>query len=823
MALLAASELENDGWHGRVSAAGPGERAGADSEPPTPGDGSQPVGRQTRGVPAVTAAGSPGDSRPTRPCSTYRLQITASFTLRDVAAMVPYLCLLGVDWLYCSPLLQSEPSSDHGYDVIDHGRTDEARGGRGGLAALAAASHAVGRGIMVDIVPNHVGVARAEHSSWWWDVLARGRNSAHAAAFDIDWVAADGRVRIPVLGDGPDELAALEVRDGMLSYDGHVFPIADGTGTGAPRDVHDRQHYELINYRRADAELNYRRFFAVNSLAGIRVERPEVFDASHAEIAHWIDSGWVDGLRVDHVDGLADPAGYLRDLSMLTGNRYTVVEKIIGPGEEVPDDWACAGTTGYDTLALIDRLLVDPTGQGRLDALDTALRGYPADWRELVRAAKRAVTDTILRSEVRRLARLVPQIPAAADAIAELLACFEVYRIYPSEGTEQLSVARVAATRRRPDLADAIAAVAGEAQRPGTEFATRLQQTSGSVMAKGVEDCAFYRYPRLTSLTEVGGDPSQFAIGPEAFHLAQARRLARWPDGMTALSTHDTKRGEDVRARIAVLSEIPDDWAAAVTGWLARTRFPDGVLGNLLLQTAFGAWPIERERLHAYAEKAAREAGTSTQWIDPDQAFERRMHALVDACYDDAVINAELAALADRVRPSGWSNSLSAKLIQLTLPGAPDVYQGTELWENSLVDPDNRRPYDWTRARTLLARLDAGWQPDVDAGGAAKLLVVSTALRARRSRPELFRSYTPLRAAGPAAEHAFAFDRGGAITMATRLPCGLERAGGWRHTVLALPAGGWRDALTGRTFEGGDMPIRHVLHRYPAALLLPAA
>ncbi len=835
---------------------------------------------------AATGRTARGPGTGAVPASTYRLQINASFTLQHAARLVGYLQRLGAGWVYCSPLLQSEPGSDHGYDVVDHSRTDAARGGREGLAELSGAAHAAGLGVLVDIVPNHVGVATPELSVWWWDVLARGRHSPHAAAFDIDWDAGAGRVLLPVLGDPADgdaaadpdgELDALRVDGDRLRYYEHSFPIADGTGDGTPRQVHDRQHYRLMNFRRADTELNYRRFFAVSSLAGIRVERPEVFAASHAEIARWLDAGWVDGLRVDHPDGLADPAGYLRDLAKLSGGGWTVVEKILEPGEDLPAGWPCAGTTGYETLADIDRLLVDPAGLAALDDLDAALRGSPVSWSDLVHTTKRGVADGILGSEVRRLARLVhgsgdggssaaigPTFQVALDAIAELLTCFGVYRSYlPDSGDDHLAAALAEAQRRRPDLAGVLADIGAEARRAGTEFAVRLQQTTGSVMAKGVEDCAFYRYPRLTSLTEVGGDPSVFSVTAGEFHAGQRRRLATWPDAMTTLSTHDTKRGEDVRARIDALSEVADEWASAVTGWLARPldvpgetgqvqsgqlragqaagAFPDPILGNLLLQAAVGAWPIERDRLHGYAEKAAREAGNSTGWIDPDAGFERLLHALVDACYDDPVIARELAAFADRIRLAGWSNSLAAKLIQLTLPGVPDVYRGTELWENSLVDPDNRRPFDPMApggAADLLDRLDGGWLPPIDGSGAAKLLVTSRALRARRDRPELFTMYEPLEASGPAAPHVVAFDRGGAVTVATRLPVGLARAGGWADTTITLPAGPWTDLLTGRRYPDGAPPAGPVtaapehtvtvrpadlLDRYPVALLVRPA
>lgn len=773
------------------------------------------------------------------PRSTYRLQLTPSFTLTDATRWVDYLHRLGADWLYCSPLLQAAAGSDHGYDVVDHSRTDAARGGRPALGALAEAAHGAGMGVLVDIVPNHVGVAHAIESVWWWDVLANGPASRFAVAFDIDWAAGGGKVLLPVLGDGPGELDLLRCErtggGGVLRYRGDVFPLAPGSAAddGTPRQVHERQHYRLVSARGADTELNYRRFFAVSGLAGIRVEDGDVFAASHREIRHWFDAGWVDGLRVDHPDGLRDPAGYLHDLSGAIGGRYTVVEKILQADEELPADWACAGTTGYETAAAVDRVLVDPSGRDALSELDARLRHGRVAWADVTYGAKRAVADGMLGSEVRRLARLVPNAPSGdrvVDATAELVSSFAVYRTYRGDRGGDLARAVGEASRRRPELAPTVELLGGLARVDGTEFAERLRQTTGAVMAKGVEDCAFYRFPRLASLTEVGGDPSIFSISPAEFHAAQGRRLATWPHGLTTLSTHDTKRGEDVRARIDALSELAEAWAAAVTSWVERLAFPDGTLANLLFQSAVGAWPIEAERLHGYAEKAAREAATCTDWADPDAAFEHRLHVLVDACYEDVVIAPELAAFADRIRPAGWCNSLSAKLIQLTVPGVPDVYRGTELWRNDLVDPDNRRPFDAFApggASEMLARIDAGHLPTIDDSGAAKLLVTARALRARRDSPELFRDYRPMTADGPAAEHLLAFDRGGAITLATRLPVGLAARGGWGGTTVTVPPGRWCDAVAGCRVAAGAAPghpvtldVAEVMARYPVALLL---
>ncbi len=757
---------------------------------------------------------------PRAPLSTYRLQITADLTLGDAAGLVGYLRDLGADGVYLSPLLQATPGSAHGYDVVDHAVVDRERGGADGLDALATAAHDAGLAVLADIVPNHMGVARPEVNAAWWDLLRRGRASEYATWFDVDWDFGGGRVRIPVLGETLEDAAAngaLRLEDGELRYHDHRYPLADGTAGDDALAAHAAQHYELVDWRRADAELNYRRFFAVSDLAAIRVEDPAVFDASHREIVRWVADGLVDGLRVDHPDGLADPGGYLDALAAATDGAYVLVEKILEHGETLPPFWAAAGTTGYDALAELDRVFVDPAGRAELDRLDP-----PVAWADLIHDTKRAVADGILRSEVARLARDA-RLPGSEDALAELLACFPVYRSYLPFGAEHLDAAVAEAERRRPDLADAIAALRPLLADPEHPAAIRFQQTSGMVMAKGVEDTAFYRVSRLASLTEVGADPDEFAIGMREFHARQQLRLAEHPRSMTTLSTHDTKRGEDTRARITAIAEAPAEWLAFVATVRQRHPLGDPVFENLLWESIVGSWPRERAALHGYAEKAARESGRRTSWSSPDAAFEERMHALVDACFDDPATAADLTAIVALLEPAGWSNGLGAKLLQLTGPGVPDVYQGSELWERSLVDPDNRRPVDFGERRALLAELDAGLLPPVDASGAAKLLVTSRALRLRRDRPELFERYLPLPTLGPAARHLVAVDRGGAIALATRLPLGLARAGGWRGTTVLLPAGPLVDELTGAEHDGGETSVADLLERYPVALLRSVA
>jgi (1->4)-alpha-D-glucan 1-alpha-D-glucosylmutase len=649
-------------------------------------------------------------------------------------------------------------------------------------------------GVLVDIVPNHMGVASPEQNRWWWDLLRLGRSSAYADAFDVDWDAFGDRVMVPVLGDG-----------------------GETPDTALPQPAPgDDLHYELVSWRRGDGELNYRRFFTITTLAGVRVEEPWVFAESHREIGRWFAEGLVDGLRVDHPDGLLDPGGYLEDLARLTGSAYVLVEKILEPGERLPTSWATAGTTGYDALGLIDRVLVDPGGQAPLDDLEARLRGAPVDWASLTHDTKRAVADGALLAEVRRIAReLLPLVEEGRgpvtrpgeleDGVAEVLACFPVYRSYLPLGREHLQQALAAAREHRPDLAATLDALAPVLSDPTHPAALRFQQTSGMVMAKGVEDCAFYRYSRLTSLNEVGGDPAHFSLDPADFHAAMVERQHDWPEAMTATTTHDTKRSEDTRARIAAIAEVPDLWQSALDRLLALVPLPDPGFGSLLWQAVVGAWPASRERLHQYAEKAMREAGEHTTWTDPDATYEDAMHAAVDAAFDSADVRAVVDGLVATLDAPGRSNGLATKLLALTLPGVPDVYQGTELWDHSLADPDNRRTVDYDDRIALL----------VD-GGPPKLRVTATALRLRRDRPELFSSYAAVPASGPAADHVLAFDRGGAVTVVTRLPVGLDERGGWGDTVLALE-GTWRDALTDRVVTSR---LDDVLRDLPVALLV---
>lgn len=761
------------------------------------------------------------------PASTYRLQITEDFDLLEAAKRLTYLNDLGVDWVYLSPVLSAASGSSHGYDVADHSSIDPSRGRGAGLSALAMEAQRLGMGVLVDIVPNHVGISRPWENDWWWSVLTHGPESPYASAFDIDWDAGNGRVRIPVVGD--DDLGSdgridnLQVLGGQLHYHDQRFPLGPGTAEGGPAEdpnaVHARQRYQLVSWREGDSTLNYRRFFTVNSLAAIRVEDPVWFDRTHEEILRWFDEGLVDGLRIDHPDGLRDPVGYLARLAEKTSGAYVLIEKILEPGEALPTGMATSGTTGYDVLAQIDRVLTDPAGERPLTELDTRLRGEELDWHELIHDSKRYVADHALLSETRRIVRELlrhprladaddaPEFETAQDAVAELLACFGVYRSYLPDFPDTVAYlddAAASAQAHRPDLRGVIERVLPVLTDGTTEACRRFQQTSGMVMAKGVEDCAFYRYGRLTSLNEVGGDPSVFAVSVPEFHAAMTERQELWPAAMSAGTTHDTKRGEDVRARIAVLAELPDIWADAVDRLQELAPMPDAAFANLVWQAVVGCWsadPALRERLHGYVEKAMREAGDHTTWTKVDEDYEHAVHAAVDAAFDDADVRALLTEVVDTVADHGWSNALAAKLLTLTVPGVPDVYQGSERWEQSLVDPDNRRPVDYAERREMLDSDQPAQEGGVGDDGSRKLGVVTAALRLRREQPELFDGYAELTSQGPAADHLVAFDRGGAITLATRLPAGLAERGGWGDTRVALRPGRWRDVLTGTVHE----------------------
>jgi (1->4)-alpha-D-glucan 1-alpha-D-glucosylmutase len=651
------------------------------------------------------------------------------------------------------------------------------------------------------------------------------------------------------------------------------------------------QYYLLADWRSAGAELNWRRFFDISSLIAIKVEEPDVFAASHGLLLGLVAEGLIDGLRIDHPDGLADPRGYLRQLATATDRCWTVAEKVLSPGELLPPDWQCAGTTGYDALAAVGELFTDPAGAERLGAQYVRLGGG-GDFAAEAWAARREVAGQQLASEVAWLARLLGRLgePLLAALpltdrraiLAELLAAFGVYRAYvlPAEPVAIDSAAQItaAAAQARPRIpgrlqaaADLVVAmllgraVAANYQGARDDLIVRFQQTCAAVQAKGVEDTASYRWTRLVSANEVGADPDHPGRGMAAFHRFARRLASDWPATMTTLSTHDSKRQEDVRARLAALAESPETWGHEVAAWHQRAtsiagrtqgshsggaRGAEPPVGTwpteyLLWQTIVGAWPIEADRLADYLVKAMREAKRTTSWTEPDPHYEAAMIEFARLALADDEIASRVAAFVGWLGPDARANSLGAKLVQLTMPGVPDVYQGCELAGLALVDPDNRRSVDFNRRKDMLTALDdgtlaqraappAGAQP-AEAGGAladmdaAKLLVTSRALWLRRAHPDWFTGeYQELRASGAAAAHVVAFSRSGrAVTVATRLPGGLRRSGGWRDTVLAVPSGHWRDLLTGAEFRAAGRASRRlrladVTAALPVALLVQA-
>ncbi|GAB3447738.1 malto-oligosyltrehalose synthase [Phycicoccus ginsengisoli] len=810
------------------------------------------------------------------PTATYRLQVHSGFTFDQAAEQARYLADLGVSHAYLSPILQPAPGSTHGYDVVDHTRYNQEAGGSE-FVRLSRTLALFGLGIIVDVVPNHMATPTpAWLNAPWWSLLSGGQGSPHAHWFDVDWEAEDGRVLVPVLGAPLAEVLAsgeLTVsRDGgphgdewVVRYHDHAFPVAEGTEELDLPELLAAQHYRLADWREGGTRLNYRRFFDVTSLAAIRVEDPDVFDATHRLLLDAFAAGHVDGFRIDHPDGLADPAGYLERLADATGDAWVVAEKILEGEEELPGYWRCAGTTGYDALLRVAQLFHDPGAGERLSALSTELLGRPQDLGAMVTAAKQQVVAEVQAAEVNRLMRLVESalpwddVESLRRALGALLVAMDRYRAYLGDGVPadlgQAHVVTAAEERALELLAErdhlnlrVIAQLArggrlqeayADSDEARHEFVQRFQQTTGPVMAKGIEDTAFYRYVRLTGLNEVGGDPGEVGAPPRAFHDYATHRLATWPLTMTTLSTHDTKRSEDVRARLAVLSEDPDGWAS----WVRTARELaadhrgarlDAATEYLLWQTLVGAWPVSTERLAEYATKAVREAKLHTTWTAQDPAYEQAVGRFVDGVTRDPTVVRHVESWVAATAESFRANVLGQKLVQLAMPGVPDVYQGSELVDLSLVDPDNRRPIDYARRADLLSRLDRGERPDdLDA---EKLLVTSTALRLRRERPGWFTGPDSTYAAVPASSpHAVAFARGdhdgaGAVAVATRLAGRLAASGGWGEATLSLPAGEWQDAVTGRVVVAageaagadgaGRVRLSRVLADLPVALLV---
>jgi (1->4)-alpha-D-glucan 1-alpha-D-glucosylmutase len=964
---------------------------------------------------------------PPLPLATYRLQFNRAFTFTDARQIVPYLHALGISHCYASPLLKARGGSSHGYDIVDHNVLNPELGAPEEFRLFVETLHAHDMGLILDIVPNHMGIGGSDND-WWLDVLENGPASPYADYFDIDWQPVTrifpGKILLPILGNyygevldqGEIELTFSEARGRFAArYYEHLLPIdpktyprilgpaltflEERTGKYAPlatrlralldscrqlpgrqakgsrrhsarrerqakikgelallarqEDVAqaiafglalfnapgnpgkkydllhhllEKQAYRLAFWRVAADEINYRRFFNINTLAGLRQERAEVFAATHGFIFQLIEQGLIQGLRIDHPDGLFDPRGYYGRLSAEINRRlprtgpgngmsapfYLVAEKILAIHEELPREWPIHGTTGYDFANLVNGLFVNPAGEKLLTRTYRLCGGESSEYGELLYAAKKLIIKMHLAGELTVLANLLRHIAeqdrhtrdftltGLREALTEVVACFPVYRTYVTpeqvSGEDRRYVEMAVATaRRRTSAADpAIFAFVRASlllersfdghrgmQRKVAGFAMKFQQYTAPVMAKAQEDTVFYRDCRLLSLNEVGGEPRCFGISRTTFHQANARRWQYWPQAMLATSTHDNKRSEDVRARLNVLSEIPELWKQRVRRWKRlnhrhRPRSLDGDVAPsandeyLLYQTLLGTWPLTspvgpeldryRQRISAYMLKAVREAKVRTSWLYPDSGYEEALASFIAALLQPGPANHFLADFAEfcaGISRFGLLNSLSQLLLKLTAPGVPDIYQGNELWDFSLVDPDNRFPVDFGRARNLLGDLAATLAAAAPSGpplttlldnltdGRAKLFVTSRTLQFRRQHPALFAEgeYEILPLNGQAGKQLCVLARALAgqrvIAIAPRFFTALPGIAdapwpevanmAWARTTLLLPLGatpsGYRNIFTGEkhrpTRENGRdiLRVAPLLHEFPVALL----
>lgn len=861
------------------------------------------------------------------PSSTYRIQFNAEFGFADAVGIIPYLARLGVGDIYASPSLTARPGSTHGYDVADPSRVSRELGGARGLAELSRALRTHSMGLLLDIVPNHM--AASTDNPWWADLLEHGRHSPYAQFFDIDWEpatvhgAANDKILLPVLGQVYGaELEAGHIRieadkDGfVVRYYDLKLPVSPRSWPrirggepaldrrlaiingipGQPESfdvldsILDEQVYRLAYWRRAADEINYRRFFDITDLVGVRVEVEEVFLARHALIMSLIREGVVSGLRIDHIDGLLDPARYLERLQEAAAQSvYVVVEKILAEGEQLRDTFVTQGTSGYDYLAAVDLVFIDPEGLDTLDRFYRRSTGV-GDFDRLVYEKKKLVLDDLFWGTVRRLGdeliamarvdRIARDVRARqiTQALVEITACLGVYRTYTRDFVVSPDDRRriddaVARARDVPmlspkaiDFVRSVLLLEWPAYAEGHKdewlgFVMRWQQFTGPVMAKGVEDTSFYIYNRLISMNEVGGDPAaDVSRAVERFHQCNAGRAVRWPHALNSTSTHDTKRSEDVRARIHVVSELATAWQSAVARWtrmnVRKKRMvhgrlvPDPNEEMLIYQTLAGVWPLDEaeipelpRRLEEFLIKAARESKQYTTWLRPDDAYEealtgfakRLLRRNTDGFLDDFL------RLQARIAHYGFINSLAQVTLKATSPGVPDFYRGSEIWDFSLVDPDNRRPVDFALRHALLDVVeDADVREMLDSwrDGRVKLFATNRLLQLRREMAELFQAadYRPLTCRGPQRGHVVGFARRSGsqwvVTATPRLVAPLSSsrslplgAKTWTSTTLVLPPEApsrWRNIFTGEvlTTRRGGLPLAEVFHEFPVGVFV---
>jgi (1->4)-alpha-D-glucan 1-alpha-D-glucosylmutase len=834
------------------------------------------------------------------PRATYRLQFHKGFTFDDAVPLAPYLAKLGISHLYSSPILTARAGSMHGYDVVDHTRINPELGGAEAFERLAAAMKAMKIGIIVDIVPNHMAVGGADNP-WWLDVLEKGDASRYARFFDIQFDDDDaelqGKILAPFLGAPYGEVLQSGdlklVRDDVtgkvaVAYHHHHFPIRpedqDSVGRDLARyqdpdalhELLERQNFRLAWWRTAGDQINWRRFFDITELAGLRIERPEVFDAVHEAIFDLYRRQTIDGVRVDHVDGLADPAGYCRTLrsrleaiagELQRPEAYIVIEKILGAGEDLPPEWKTDGTTGYDFMNQVSELQHYPEGEQTLTEYWSAISGRSADFETEELASREEMLRTAFDRQLEATASAFHTIaaddtetrdltaPAISRALIHIIRHLRVYRTYatglpvsPAPGP-QFDSAVAAAKVEAPTEGWSIDFIAGTMASAAARSAVkRFNQLTAPVAAKAVEDTAFYRYGRLLSRNDVGFRPGQLASGIEEFHKAVQRRAAEHPHAMLTTATHDHKRGEDTRARLAVLSEIAGEWAEAVDTWreLNGAIRPETIVADdeyQLYQTLVGAWPLDlqdndsdglnsfRERIGGWRIKSLREAKLRSSWATPDQAYEDGSTAFLEDLLHPVRSSSFLKSIrgfVDRIAPAGALNGLTQLALRYTVPGVPDLYQGTEFWDLSLVDPDNRRPVDFlTRMAALATEEPLADQRQSWANGFIKQHMIQRLLLLRANHPELFAdgAYRPLPVTGSRQDRVMAFARshgGRELIVAIPIRCAMATIGGsdilpsadwWADTTISIDIGRLGspvDALTGETIQveaGSSIPL----------------
>lgn len=863
--------------------------------------------------------------------ATYRLQFTADFRFSDGAALAPYLADLGISHVYASPIFAAREGSTHGYDGVDYNRLNPALGSEDAFRAMVRAFQDHGLKLILDFVPNHMGVGGADNA-FWMDVLEWGPDSLWAHWFDIGWETdvpgLQGKVLFPFLGDHYGAVLAsgglrLRLEDGKFAvwaHDTHKLPVcprtygmilthAEGVDVRIPSEdtpagdaawealhsdlagaasslepalrAFEGREGDLASWDRLDAliarqnwraarfnldgdAINYRRFFTMSDLAGVRVEREDVFDETHALMLQLLNDGVVDGIRIDHIDGLLDPKGYtLRLREKVTRRIPLYVEKILAPDEALPADWDADGTTGYEFANQVIGMLVDPAAEAALGRFYAQFTGKDEAPEEIVHAGKLHIMALPMAAEVEalttRLLRLAARDPRLRDfgrspmrmALVQVLAALDVYRTYgdasgmPGEGRARLEAAveraRPHAPALDPALFDFIHEVLSldlsrrmpEVAEEVLATAMRFQQVSGPVMAKGLEDTALYRFNRLIALNEVGSEPGHFGVSIDDFHAANEARVRDAPRAMLSTSTHDTKRGEDARVRIGALTSHVDAWMEAVPRWHEMLHDPDAPVDRneeyFFYQLLLGVWPDEgagedlEQRVTEAVLKSAREAGANTRWVFGNEGYEAALRAFVGRAMEPGGrFLADFAGFAGRVAPDGRAGSLIQTTLKLTVPGVPDIYQGSEMWDQSLVDPDNRRPVDFAHRAAKLRQLAADVPIAAEGGEEAKLALTARLLALRRERPELFASgaYTPVAGNGPAADRLCAFLRegeGGRLLVAVALP-GRNRSD-WADTdVEGVPKGRWRNLMDGTRTD--TLHLRDLFDTLPVAVML---